>query len=178
MSLAMGGALSATTLTAVFTHCASKKEDLVAEGLLFLNRGQYQTITAIADRIIPRTDTPGAIDAAVPEFIDMMLFDCYREADKKRFLSGLEGFSNSLEKDISNYSDEQLEAALTEYEKAVRQDSDRKEEAFFIRTVKELTLLGFFTSEPGATQALRYVAVPGKYEACIPIDENRAWLNP
>jgi hypothetical protein len=36
---------------------------------------------------------------------------------------------------------------------------------------KELTLLGFFTSQVGATQVLQYVAVPGSYHACIPLEE-------
>jgi hypothetical protein len=42
--------------------------------------------------------------------------------------------------------------------------------------MKQLTMLGYFTSEVGSTQALRYVPVPGKYEGCIPYKKgDRAW---
>jgi gluconate 2-dehydrogenase gamma chain len=41
----------------------------------------------------------------------------------------------------------------------------------FILMAKELTMLGFFTSEPGATQVLQYIAVPGSYKGCIPLSE-------
>lgn len=174
MTLAMGGALSASTLTAVLTRCTSGKE-YTHEGLLFLSDDQFRIVSAIADRIIPASGTPGALDAKVPEFIDMMLFDCYGQADKDKFLSGLKAFSVELDDDVADIEHDELEAFLTTYEKDVRKSKSRNEEAFFIRTVKELTLLGYFTSEPGATKALKYVAVPGRYDACIPLEDNVAW---
>jgi hypothetical protein len=40
----------------------------------------------------------------------------------------------------------------------------------------ELTCLGYYTSEIGATKALKYVHIPGKYEACIPLQPGqKAW---
>jgi len=46
----------------------------------------------------------------------------------------------------------------------------------YFRMIKELTIWGYFTSEPGATKALRYVAVPGRYEGCIPYKKgDKAW---
>jgi hypothetical protein len=41
----------------------------------------------------------------------------------------------------------------------------------FILTMKELTMLGYFTSEPGATQVLQYRPVPGAYHACVPLQQ-------
>jgi len=57
-----------------------------------------------------------------------------------------------------------------------RNYSKKKDEVPFILTVKELTLLGFFTSEPGATQVLQYIQVPGPYQGCVPLEKvGKAW---
>ena len=46
----------------------------------------------------------------------------------------------------------------------------------YFHLMKQLTLWGFFTSEPGATKALRYVAVPGHYDGCVPYKKgDKAW---
>lgn len=46
----------------------------------------------------------------------------------------------------------------------------------YFKMMKELTLLGYFTSEIGATKALRYVAVPGHYDGCVPYKKgDKAW---
>lgn len=46
----------------------------------------------------------------------------------------------------------------------------------FFRTMKELTLLGYYTSELGATKELRHAPVPGRYEGCVPLAQvGRAW---
>ena len=52
----------------------------------------------------------------------------------------------------------------------------KEDPAHYFRMMKELTILGYFTSEIGATQALRYVAVPGRYEGCVPYTKGeKAW---
>lgn len=46
----------------------------------------------------------------------------------------------------------------------------------FFRVMKELTVVGYYTSEVGATQELRLNLVPGRYDACVPYDQiGRAW---
>ena len=73
----------------------------------------------------------------------------------------------------------QRKALLTEIDtEANKYMAEKKGEdpKHYFRMMKELTLLGYFTSEIGATQALRYVAVPGKYEGCVPYKKgDRAW---
>ena len=73
----------------------------------------------------------------------------------------------------------QRKALLTEIDtEAKKYMAEKKGEdpKHYFRMMKELTLLGYFTSEIGATQALRYVAVPGKYEGCVPYKKgDRAW---
>ena len=65
-----------------------------------------------------------------------------------------------------------LDKEAKEYQKTKKPEDPNH----YFRMIKELTLMGFFTSEVGATKALRYVAVPGKYEGCIPYNKgDKAW---
>ena len=46
----------------------------------------------------------------------------------------------------------------------------------FFQRMKELTVTGYFTSEIGATKALEYLPIPGKFQGCIPLKPNqKAW---
>ncbi|MFZ1138430.1 MAG: gluconate 2-dehydrogenase subunit 3 family protein, partial [Candidatus Sulfotelmatobacter sp.] len=54
-----------------------------------LNAHQDVTVKAMAELILPRTETPGAMDVGVSEFIDLMLTEWYDESDRTRFLNGL-----------------------------------------------------------------------------------------
>jgi hypothetical protein len=67
-------------------------------------------------------------------------------------------------------------SALDKEQKDYNANKKNGDPNHYFSLMKQLTLLGYFTSEIGATQALRYVAVPGKYEGCIPIQKgNKAW---
>ncbi|MCC6288048.1 MAG: gluconate 2-dehydrogenase subunit 3 family protein [Chitinophagaceae bacterium] len=137
----------------------------------------------IAETIIPATDTPGAKAAKVGAFMTVMVTDCYPEADQKVFTEGMKKLDEASKKKSGKLfmesSPEERKALLIEIDKeakdymAAKKKDDPKH---YFRMMKELTLLGYFTSEPGATQALRYVAVPGKYEGCIAYKKgDRAW---
>lgn len=139
----------------------------------------------IAETIIPATDTPGAKAAKVGTFMTVMVTDCYPEADQKVFLEGMkkldEAGKKKNSKSFMDSSAEERKALLIEIDKEAKDymASKKKEDPkHYFRMMKELTLLGYFTSEPGATQALRYVAVPGKYEGCIAYKKgDRAWAS-
>jgi len=179
MTLAMGGALSATTISAVLTHCSSKNSFPLSGELKFFTEDQFQVISVIADRIVPATDTAGAIEVGCPAFVDLMLFDCYEKDNQDKFINGLNVFQSEIDSetgsDALSLKSDKLEAFLTDYEIKIDSADNRKDEEFFLRTLKELTLLGYFTSKEGATMALRYVPVPGKYEACKEMEDERAW---
>jgi hypothetical protein len=74
---------------------------------------------------------------------------------------------------------EQRKELLTVVDKEQKSYNENKKEGdpnHYFALMKQLTLLGYFTSEIGATQALRYVAVPGRYEGCIPYKKgDKAW---
>lgn len=137
----------------------------------------------IAETIIPATDTPGAKAAKVGAFMALMVNDCYDEKDQKIFREGMKQLDEaSKKKNGKSFMESdaaQRKAILTDIDKEAKDYATAKKKDdpnHYFRLMKELTLLGYFTSEPGATQALRYVAVPGKYEGCIPYKKgDRAW---
>jgi hypothetical protein len=179
----MGGAISAPAVLGVLSGCSPKQASNAQTTWKpqFLNDAQAAVVTAVADIIIPKTDTPGASDVGVPAFIDVMLKDVYPAEDKKRFLSGLQ----QLDDQASNSAGQpfvkldakgQQELVRRYHDAAVKAEREARGtshhiERPFVLMMKELTMLGFFTSQAGATTVLQYSAVPGAFHGCIPIKQ-------
>ena len=137
----------------------------------------------IAETIIPATDTPGAKAAEVGKFMTVYVNDCYDENNQKSFHEGLNKINDAADKKFSNgfmkLSAQQKHDLLVELDKEQKeyQKTKKKEDPqHYFRLMKELTILGYFTSKVGATQALRYNETPGRYEGCIPYTKGeKAW---
>ena len=183
-ALMMGAAVSASTIAA-FLHSCKPATDLNYNPVLF-NNGKAVLVAELADIIITKTDTPGAKDVGVPGFIDKILKDCYKEEDQKSFLDGLKEFDENAikafgDKFVDGDASERLKYVQQVHDEAVQAaKSDPSKPRPFILKMKELTMLGYFTSEAGATQVLQYQAVPGAYKGCIPLAEagnGKAWAS-
>jgi archaellum component FlaD/FlaE len=155
----------------------------------------------VGETILPETSTPGAKAAKVGAFMALMVKDCYTEADQKVFQEGigkLDDASNAkFSKKFMEITAAQrtelltgLDAEAKEYAKKKSADADADKikhvgekdykapdvPNHYFTMMKQLTLLGYFTSEVGATKALRYVPVPGKYIGDYPYKKgDRAW---
>lgn len=180
VALLLGSAMTASTLAALNGCKASGPKNYE------LSTPETKSLLAeIAETIIPETNTPGAKAAKVDEFIVRMVTDCYKPEDQQLFLESLKKIDAASEKQFSkkfvDLTPEQRNTLLTaidkervEYNK--RENKKKEDPPHYFQAVKELTLLGYFTSEPGATKALRYVAVPGKFEGCVPYKKgDKAW---
>lgn len=173
----LGGTLSAPVMAGLLKGCTAKSTpDWVPQ---FLSVEQGALVSAISEMIIPTTDTPGAKDVGVPEFIDQMLADVFQKEDKDRFRQGLDDFNNQVKadqsKDFIDCDPELQNQLLTGLaENAQAEMAQPEVERSFFPMMKELTIVGFFTSQAGATEVLEYVEIPGKYEGCIPL-EGKAW---
>jgi gluconate 2-dehydrogenase gamma chain len=174
-ALLMGAAVSATALAGIMQGCKATPELTYTPS--FFTEDQARIISELAQTIIPKTDTPGAKEAGVPGFIDQILKECYKKEDQDKFITGLADFDAKAKEahgDSFIYLDpeKQLAFVKAQNEAAVNAvKADASQPRPFILSAKELTLLGFFTSEPGATQVLQYEAVPGSYKGCIPLTE-------
>jgi gluconate 2-dehydrogenase gamma chain len=173
----MGGAVSASAILAVRNGYSATTP--AGSKFSFLSLPQVAIVSVVAEIIIPRTDTPGAIDVGVPGFIDRVLEDVYTEEDRRRYLTGLAAFDAAAQvEEGRNFAalEAPRQVALVQkvHDAAVAQERllNRSQGTLsrpFILMTKELTLLGFFTSQAGATQVLQYEAVPGSYHACVPL---------
>lgn len=177
----LGGIVSAPTAAGVLSGCERTTgpdwtpQTLTAE--------QNEMVATISEIIIPTTDTPGARAAKVNRFIDAMLTGSYPADDRNRFLDGLTDVNARCRKE---YETGFVDLAVEEQKALVADlddntfgpeapDFDRENPPFF-RMMKELVIIGYYTSEVGATEELNTNIVPGRYDGDVPYDEiGRTW---
>ena len=132
------------------------------------------TLDEIAETILPRTKTPGAKDAGAGAFMATFVSDCYTSRQQATFRAGLA----DIDKRAGGRFVSLAPQARTELLRAL--DAEAKKHAVEVNEIgtaeagepmphyftmfKQLTIFGFFTSKVGATEVLKYVAVPGRYD--------------
>jgi hypothetical protein len=166
LTLLLGGVLSAQVTAAlhgeVLNIGASVKVDAGTEALL----------ADVADTIIPDTGTPGAKAAGAEKFILRVMRDCYRYEDQRDFYAGLAGLDAAAKAGGAKGFSQLDPAARAETLKAYAE----KNRTFF-KTMRELTVVGYFTSEIGATKALAYLPIPGRFEGDIALEPGqKTWV--
>ena len=180
VGLIMGGTVIGAQ--AFLSGCQSEKEDRQVNKLF--TESDIKLLDEVGDTIIPETDTPGAKAVGIGSFIGMMVLDVYTERDQQTFKEGLEELRSGFEESYGHSFMEGTAKERHEYLsklneelvalKNVKRNNDQPEPYF--RMIKELTLLGYFSSEIGSTQALRYIETPGRYDGCVPYEKgDRAW---
>ncbi len=143
---------------------------------VYLTAPHFETAAAIAERILPRTDTPGATDVGVPAFIDLMYGKFMSAEEKAAFSAGLTEFeaaSAAVNKmNFAKLAPDRQDAFL----RGIAEGAQANPKAFF-RQIKELTVVGYFTAETVGKTVLHYDPVPGRFDACVPLAEvgNVAW---
>lgn len=140
-----------------------------------LTPAEAATLDAAAELIMPATDSPGAREAGVPAFIDRTVGGWCDPTQAKLLRDGLARMDADARaahgKAFAELPAVQQTALLARYE--TEGGSNR---THFFGALKELVTIGYFTSKPGATVALRYDPVPGDYRGCVPLKEiGRAW---
>ena len=170
----VGGILMAPAFAGIFKGCTPAS----TSGTVFFSGSQMDLLTRMCDLLIPSTDTPGAIDAGVPAFIDRMVGEVYSPENRTKFINGLTSFDEGA---VGNYSKpftELDESNQIQYMKSVTETAlnTYSEEQAFILHFREMCLTGFCLSEQGSNSVLRYMQTPGKYEPCMPFEEvGKTW---
>jgi len=137
----------------------------------------------ISEIIIPASDTPGAKAVKSGAFIMMMVKDCYTSQEAHIFREGLMQFSEECLKTqgksfLSCSAQERTRFVKQVYEQNKQQKLKAELLALphYFGMIKELTILSYYTSEVGATQALRYIEVPGSFNGSFPYKKgDHAW---
>jgi len=170
---------------ALFQEAHEQLSDATA--LKVFNPHQNATVIAISETIIPQTNTPGAKAARVNEFIDVVLADWFDEAEKNDFLKALDEFDARchylLGKNFVDCTAEQQGQFLRimdDEQSEIRgrpgadwAPQDPQPKQFFSR-MKQLTIIGYYTSQAGFEQELHSEIIPSRHAGCAPLEEEVA----
>ncbi|MBN9352103.1 MAG: gluconate 2-dehydrogenase subunit 3 family protein [Chitinophagaceae bacterium] len=176
ISILLGGTVIGSTY--FLSGCkANEKTSLVfsPEDTSFLDE--------IAETILPETNTPGAKAARVGAFMIVMVNDCYEKEDQEIFHKGMKLLKDAARKKFDSpfmkltpVQKTELLSALDKEQTTYQKNKKPEDRSHYFRMMKELTLLGYFTSETGCTKALRYVETPGSYNGDLSYKKgDRAW---
>lgn len=158
---------------ALLTACTSTAP---RRGPLLFTSAEIALLDEIAETMLPETDTPGAKAAGVGPFMALMVADAYDAAERRVFRDGLDRLEERCREMhgttfMSAGPAERL-MLLEQLDREQLEHMNAREEAapaHYFRMIKELALLGYFTSAIGYQQAMRYVEVPGRFEPCVPL---------
>jgi len=161
----LGGVLSAPLMAGAMGQILNTGESVA------VTADQAALLAEVADIIIPTTGTPGAKAAGVEKFIVRVVRDCFEKPEQEKFYAGLA----KLDADSQAKFGKGFATIDVAQKNEMLKQSTVDNKAFFLM-MKGLTVTGYFTSEIGATQALEYLPIPGKFEACIPLKPGqKAW---
>ena len=164
---------------------------------------QIALLDEIAETILPATKTPGAKAAKTGAFMALMVTDSYGRDEQVVFREGMGKVDRAMQRAnkvsfmeataqqrlaVLATLDQEQKRVMDARDAGARQAADHRatagapqgtrEPAHYFRMMKELTLLGYFTSEIGCTQAMRYVESPGRFDPCIPyVPGEPAWAS-
>lgn len=189
MTLSLGSMMATPVMLELLSSCT--RQEQFSWQPLFLNKDNLSLITNLVDIILPASDTPGALDVDVPQFLDLVLKEVATPEDQENYNKGIEIFDNRFEERFGINSSKgekaQFEAMLDQYfnktqeeQKALFEqmelwaEAETKLEEFylylFLIFTRHYTLFGYFNSKQVGTQVLNYNPYPGSYEGCIPLD--------
>jgi hypothetical protein len=191
-----GAALAGSDHVLAFSLDDAALTRTMAQGVGAFSAADVALLDEIAETILPETSTPGAKAAKTGAFMALMVTDAYTEAQRQVFVDGMRQVNAACTAAVGvgfmSASPAQrltVVEALDREQKAVMDarrpaptsrapvpESNNDDPAHYFRMMKELTLLGFFTSEVGCTKALRYIEAPGRFDPCAPYAPgDKAW---
>ena len=166
-------AFGAASALALLPHESLAAWSRVASGLrpgTGLRDDQLAFIGAIADTIVPRTDTPSATDVGVPAFVDIVVSENFRDADREAFVAGLAALAAQMATAAGTaFTDLTVDARGTQIEAIERVIDRRTDPARTYWRLKGLIVHGYFTSEPVMKSVLRYEIMPGTFDGAAPM---------
>lgn len=180
VSWILGGTIIGSSIFLEY-GCNTGKEKVAG----FFDQQTMDLLAEISETILPQTATPGAKEAKVADFMDIMVRDCYTKEDQLIFKEGIKTLDASCKdaigKSFMECNAEERTKFLTVLDSQQKEYTAAKkveDPTHYFRMIKELTLLGFFTSEVGSTKALRYIETPGSYDGNLAYKMgDRAWAN-
>lgn len=176
--------LGATVLTPLFAPLSAEERwragallhDAASggQGGAALNGTQLALVTALADMLIPRTDTPGAVDVEVPRFVDHLLARWYSQSERAEILTGLEAIDARAQREggapFVSLDAERRASILTALDRRLN-PSDPAEIGW--RRLRDAIVFGYVTSQPIAELLATTPMIPGRFDGCVPMGGSR-----
>jgi Gluconate 2-dehydrogenase subunit 3 len=193
-----GVALAGGDRLVAFSFAPAAIEQAMAQGTGTFTAADVALLDEIAETILPETSTPGAKAAKVGAFMALMVTEAYDERSRQVFQQGLRQLEDacrrahavpfmqasaaqrlSLVETLDREQHAVMEARAPKRRvRAPAAESGSDEPAHYFRLMKELTLLGYFTSEIGCTRAMRYIEAPGRFDPNAPYSRgDKSWAS-
>jgi len=157
----LAGVSLSSTLISTLQSCSSIEK----YSPHYFSKTEFSLLSNIVDFLIPKTETPGALEMKVPQFIDIIISETYNNESKNNFSNKLklliEDFkSNNI--DLSNYNSMKSKFV---------NDFNNKTHQEIYNQIRDLTVWGFKTSKEIALNVLNYNPIPGYQLGCVDIDK-------
>lgn len=170
--LAGGTAIATGTL---FSHCKSETYEPV-----FFTKREIRLLDEIGETILPETaDSPGAKSTFTAHFMDVYVGECYNPERQDILRKGLQSFEVTCRENTGkSFLRLDVEQKAAFMEALIKQQDQRASagESTYMYLLKQTLLFAYFTSEGGATKALRYLPIPGKYDGNYPFQAgDKSW---
>jgi len=179
--LMAGAALTAPSLLALLQSCSQTPR--LGWTPQFLNEDQAQFISSFVDIILPKTETPGALDVKTDMFLDLVYAKTYSPDAQAKIKAEIDQFNADCKKDygkvFAELSKEDKSVCLKAHEANTAKFNrgvwgtavgEQKPVAFY-RQLKSQAMWGYFSSEEIGKNVLNYDPIPGEYLGCIPLNE-------
>lgn len=179
--LLAGASITVPTLLTLLQSCQTEPRlDWTPK---FLSEDEAVFISAFVDAMLPRTDTPGALDVKADMFIDKVWAQTTDEAGKEAIRANIASFNASCQnkqgKPFAALSDAQRKEVFLDEEKSSPTYNGgvwgtavgKQEPVGFYRSLKSMTLWAYTSTEVIATEILTYDPIPGEYNGCLPLED-------
>jgi hypothetical protein len=179
--LLAGAAVAMPSMLSILQSC--KDESRLTWQPEFFSEEEAKTIGTLVDTILPRTDTPGALDVKVDVFIDKVIAKTYDAEGQKAMRNEIAAFNADCKANFGDVFINLDETKRTEVLKAAEKTNGKFNPGVWGKTVGEQKAIGFYrsmksmaiwaytTSEEVGKNVLSYLPVPGNFEACIPVSD-------
>ena len=157
--------LAGVTLSSALISSLQSCTSIEKYSPLYFSKTEFSLLSNIVDFLIPKTETPGALEMKVPQFIDIIISETYNNESKNNF-------SNKLKLLIEDFKSNNID--LSDYNSMKSKfvnDFNNKTHQEIYNQIRDLTVWGFKTSKEIALNVLNYNPIPGYQLGCVDIDK-------
>jgi hypothetical protein len=144
---------------------------------LKISGDQENLLSEIGETLIPQTNTPGAKQLGVHQFVLVMVDDCMTEEDQEKFMKGLGEINDRARKQFNQSFIACTAAQRESLLKSLENKGPEDNASFFYTAAKRLTIEGYLKSKYVMTNLLKYELVPGRFHGSVPFNNKPSFVS-